>query len=546
MIGSVPLRLRGLDGWPRLIVVFLAGLAAALSMPPFLAWPALLLCFPIFVWLLDGIAGRPGPRLGRAASALALGWAFGFGYFIASLYWIGAAFLVEAEVYAWMLPLAVIALPAGMALYWGGAAAVAVLLWRPGIRRVLVLAVCVSIAEWMRGHLFTGFPWNALGYATEGVPGLDQLAAFVGVWGLTFLVVLLAATPACLSDRSREPAASVMVAIILGAGALLALVGQVRVPADPSPPVPGVALRIVQPNVPQSDKWRFDNAAAIFERLLRLSDPGPAEKAAARRVVVWPESSVPFLIDEHPAALAHLAATLPGDATLVMGSLRRSSPGDARADIFNSVFAIVGGRIVSVYDKWHLVPYGEYLPLERWLAPLGLRRLVTIPGSFASGTGPRTLAIPGLPAFSPLVCYEAIFPGEVRDANDRPGWLLNVTNDGWFGITSGPYQHLAQARLRAIEEGLPLVRAANTGISAVIDPYGRVVASLPLGAEGALDGELPRAIAPTLYGRFGDAIFGLFLIVAAALGLWSTGRPDPLAKVVKSREKFASIEEQNP
>ncbi|HKQ95540.1 MAG TPA: apolipoprotein N-acyltransferase [Aestuariivirgaceae bacterium] len=543
MIGSVPLWLRGLDRWPRLVVAFLAGLVAALSMPPFLAWPVLLLCFTIFVWLLDGIAMQPGSRLGRAASALALGWAFGFGYFIASLYWIGAAFLVEAEVYAWMLPLAVIALPAGLALYWGGAAVLAVLLWRPGIRRILVLAVFFSTAEWLRGHLFTGFPWNALGYAAEGVPGLDQLAAFVGIWGLTILVVLLAATPACLADRAREPAASVTVALILAAGALLAVLGQVRVPADPSPVVPGVALRIVQPNVPQSDKWRYDNAAAIFERLLRLSDQGPVAKAA-RRVVVWPESSVPFLIDEHPAALAHLAATLPGDATLVMGSLRRSTPGDARADVFNSVFAIVGGRIVAVYDKWHLVPYGEYLPLERWLAPLGLRRLVTIPGSFASGTGPRTLAIPGLPAFSPLVCYEVIFPGAVRDADDRPDWLLNVTNDGWFGDTSGPHQHLSQARLRAIEEGLPLVRAANTGISAVIDPYGRVVASLPLGAEGSLDGELPRAIAPTLYGRFGDAIFGLFLIVAAALGLWPPGLRGPLAKVVKSREKFASIEEQ--
>ena len=543
MIGTVAQRLRGLDGWPRSAVAFLAGLIAALSMPPFFAWPVLLLCFPIFVWLLDGIAARPGPRLRRFVAAQTLGWAFGFGYFIASLYWIGAAFLVEAEVYAWMMPLAVIALPAGMALYWGGAAAFSVVLWRPGIRRILVLAVFFSIAEWLRGHLFTGFPWNALGYAAEGVPGLDQLAAFVGLWGLTFLVVLWAATPACLSDRSREPAASAMVAVILAAGALLAGVGQFRVPAEPAPPVPGIALRIVQPNVPQSDKWRYDNAAAIFERLLRLSEPGTAAKAV-RRVVLWPESSVPFLIDEHPAALAHLAARLPDDATLVMGSLRRSTPGDAGADVFNSVFAIVGGRIMAVYDKWHLVPYGEYLPLESWLAPLGLRRLVTIPGSFASGTGPRTLAISGLPTFSPLVCYEAIFPGEVRDADDRPAWLLNVTNDGWFGETSGPHQHLAQARLRAIEEGLPLVRAANTGISAVIDPYGRVVASLPLGVEGVLDGELPRPIAPTVYGRFGDAIFWLFLMVAAALGLWPAGQPGPLAKVVKSREKFAPIEER--
>ena len=301
----------------------------------------------------------------------------------------------------------------------------------------------------------------------------------------------------------------------MAAGALIAILGQLRVPAEPTPAVPGVALRIVQPNVPQSDKWRSDNAAAIFERLLRLS--GAAEAKASSTVVVWPESSVPFLIDEHPAALAALAASIPNGATLLMGSLRRSTP-DPGANIFNSVHAIVGGRIVATYDKAHLVPYGEYLPLESWLGPLGLRRVVTVPGSFDSGAGPRTLAVAGLPSFSPLICYEAIFPGAVRDPLDRPEWLLNVTNDGWFGETSGPYQHLAQARLRAIEEGLPLVRAANTGISAVIDPYGRIIASLPLGTEGTLDGELPGALPPTVYARYGDAVFGLCLALALLLG----------------------------
>ena len=539
MIDALARRVRALRFWPRRLVAFVAGLLAALAMPPFLVWPVLFLSLPCLVWLLDGIAAEPRSRLRRAVSAFGVGWIFGFGYFLASLYWIGAAFLVEAEVYAWMMPLAVVALPTGMALYWGAAASLASLVWRSGIRGVFILAALVSIAEWLRGHPFTGFPWNALGYAAEGVFGLDQLAAVFGIWGVTFFIVLWTAAPACLSGRHRESGATGVAALIVAAGALIAILGQLRVPAEPTPAVPGIALRIVQPNVPQSDKWRSDNAAAIFERLLRLS--GAAEAKASSTVVVWPESSVPFLIDEHPAALAALAASIPNGATLLMGSLRRSTP-DPGASIFNSVYAIVGGRIVATYDKAHLVPYGEYLPLESWLGPLGLRRVVTVPGSFDSGAGPRTLAVAGLPSFSPLICYEAIFPGAVRDPLDRPEWLLNVTNDGWFGETSGPYQHLAQARLRAIEEGLPLVRAANTGISAVIDPYGRIVASLPLGAEGTLDGELPGALPPTVYARYGDAVFGLCLALALLLGLWSR----PLAKVVKSRENFAVLEDENP
>ena len=539
MIDALALRIRALRVWPRRLVAFVAGLLAALAMQPFLVWPVLFLSLPCLVWLLDGIAAEPRSPMRKAVSAFAVGWIFGFGYFVASLYWIGAAFLVEAEVYAWMMPLAVVALPAGMALYWGAAASLASLIWRPGIRRVLIFAALVSIAEWLRGHLFTGFPWNALGYASEGVLGLDQLAAVFGVWGLTFFIVLWTAAPACLAGRGREPGAPGMVALIVTAGTLIAFLGQFRVPAEPTPAVPGIALRIVQPNVPQSDKWRSDNAAAIFERLLRLSGAAGAKGAAA--VVVWPESSVPFLIDEHPAALAAFATSMPSGATLLMGSLRRSTP-DAGANIFNSVHAVVGGRIVATYDKAHLVPYGEYLPLESWLGPLGLRRVVTVPGSFDSGAGPRSLAVAGLPSFSPLICYEAIFPGAVLDSSDRPQWLLNVTNDGWFGETSGPHQHLAQARLRAIEEGLPLVRAANTGISALIDPYGRVIDSLPLGVEGTMDGDLPGALPPTVYARFGDVVFGLCVALALLLGLW----PRPLAKVVKSREKFSVLEDENP
>jgi apolipoprotein N-acyltransferase len=289
--------------------------------------------------------------------------------------------------------------------------------------------------------------------------------------------------------------------------------------------------------VPQSDKWRSENASRIFADLLAMSSGGTAAGAAdspAPAYVVWPESSVPFLIDEQPAALHAIAAALPDETVLLMGSLRRSplKAVSSQALVYNSLFVIAAGEIRAVYDKVHLVPYGEYLPLEAWLEPLGFRRLVTTPGSFAAGAGPATVPLGGSrPPVSPLICYEAIFPGQVVDSRDRPGWLLNITNDGWFGQSSGPYQHLAQARFRSIEEGLPLLRAANTGISAVIDAHGRVIRQLPLGGKGVIDSPLPQAIPAPLYARIGDLGFFLMVLAAAAMGFAPVFRRRAAARI---------------
>jgi apolipoprotein N-acyltransferase len=249
--------------------------------------------------------------------------------------------------------------------------------------------------------------------------------------------------------------------------------------------------------------------------------------------VVWPESSVPFLIDEQPGALNAIAAALPDETVLLMGSLRRSplKAASSQALVYNSLFVIDGGEIRAVYDKAHLVPYGEYLPLESWLEPLGFRRLVPIPGSFTAGAGPATLPLGSTPAVSPLICYEAIFAGRVVNAPDRPGWLLNITNDGWFGQSSGPYQHLAQARFRSIEEGLPLLRAANTGISAVIDAHGRIIRQLPLGRKGVIDSILPQAIPAPPYAKIGDLGFFLMVVAAAAMGLAPAFRRRAAARI---------------
>jgi len=507
-----------LRGWRRAAVAFSSGALAAAAMQPLLFWPMLFLSFPVLVWLIDGIFLSPVSRRSAALNVFVVGWIFGFGYFLVSLYWIGAAFLIDAETYAWMMPIAVAALPAGMALYWGAATALASLGWGPGLRRILLLVGFLSLSEWLRGRLFTGFPWNTIGYAAESFDGLSQIAAYIGIWGLTFLVVLWAMLPAlwAAAEPSRKSLGFAS-GVVLGALALW-LAGHLRLENAPAPVVEGISLRLVQPNISQSEKWRSENAASIFDELISLSTE--AQAAADLKpptLIVWPESSVPFYIDDAPRALATIADELPDSSLLLMGSLRRRKADEA---VHNSLFAIDGlGRSIAVYDKWHLVPYGEYLPFAAWLEPLGLRRVVTVPGSFAAGDGIRTIAIPGTPSFSPLICYEAIFPRSVAAARNRPEWLLNITNDGWFGSTSGPYQHLAQARFRAIEEGLPLIRAANTGISAVIDAHGRVLRHLPLNAKGRIDVVLPAPIAPTLYARYGDWAFFLMLVLSAAAGL---------------------------
>jgi apolipoprotein N-acyltransferase len=285
--------------------------------------------------------------------------------------------------------------------------------------------------------------------------------------------------------------------------------------------VDGVSLRIIQPNISQDSKWRDENARTIFDQLLEMSARA-APVGTPPTHIIWPETAVSFLIDESAVAKVELAQLLGGTKILVTGALRRdiNPTGDGEDNkVYNSILTFDGsGTVVARYDKWRLVPGGEFLPFEGLLEPLGFRKVVTVPGSFAAGQGPVSLAIPGAPEAGFGVCYEAIFPDQFIDPQKRPGWLINVTNDGWFGNSTGPYQHLAQARLRTIEQGLPMARAANTGISAVIDPYGRVISSLPLGESGILDMSLPEALPPTFFADYGELILGLMLLLLLGLG----------------------------
>lgn len=510
-------------GWRRALIAFLAGGVSTLALAPTNFWPLLFFTFAILVWLIDGCGGG---RYGGALAAAATGWWFGFGYFLTGLYWVGNAFLVDAKIFGWLLPFAVTLLPAGLALFTGLGVALARLMWTRGPARILALAVALTVAEWLRGHVLTGFPWNAFGYALTGPQALAQSASLVGLWGLTFIAVAVFASPAVLADdpadtrrRWLPPAFAVLVlAAMAGYGAL-------RLSTNPTAYVDGVRLRIMQPNLQQDQKFNYLARQQVMSRYLALSERSTGPQSAGLRDVthlIWPESAFPFFLTQEAEALAQIAALLPEGTVLITGAARTAEPAaNARKPRFyNSIYVIDhDGSILTVYDKVHLVPFGEFLPFQDFLESLGLRQLTRVVGGFMPGDRRRALAAPRAPQFIPLICYEIIFPGEAVPRTERPGWLLNVTNDGWFGKSAGPYQHLQQSRVRAIEEGLPLVRAANTGISAIVDPLGRTINSLPLGSEGVLDSPLPQPIEPTPYVRAGDGVVALVVGIALLIVL---------------------------
>jgi apolipoprotein N-acyltransferase len=512
------------EGWARRAIAFSSGALGALALEPF-GWTATIAVpLVVAVWLIDGAAGEATSskwreNLGALRSAAVAGWWMGFGYFLAGLWWLGAALLVEADQFAWALPLAVLGVPAGLAVFTALGFGLSRLLWSERPLRVLALAAGLGAAEWLRGRILTGFPWNDFGLALANTPVLAQSGALIGLHGLDLLAISIFATPATLFDEPRHGWRSPAPLFAIGVLALMTGYGALRLAANSTDFVPGVKLRLMQPNLQQDAKFQPSNGRAILSHYLELSDraTGPTHTGIGDAThIIWPESAFPFVLTREPAALSQIAHALQGKI-LITGAAR-AEDGRGRSKIFNSILALQGERVVGAYDKMHLVPFGEYLPLGALLRPFGVQHLV--PGVWDEGAGPRKLSVPGLPPIAPLICYEAIFPGEATaGAGQRPELLLNVTNDGWFGKTSGPYQHFAQARLRAVEEGLPLVRVANTGISAIVDPYGRVLESLPLGVEGVLDGPLPKAAAPTTFSKHPKAPFAILWTIAVASAL---------------------------
>lgn len=476
-------RLTSLTRLPRIVAATLLGAVATLAMPPFHVVPAMALGLIGLLLLLEGAP--------RARDAFWLGWCFGFGHFVAGLYWFAHALLTDAEKFAWLIPLAISVIPACLAIYPGLAAA---LTWRfggSGWRRVLVFAALWTIGEWFRGWVLTGLPWNLAGYVWASTDAMNQLASITGIFGISFLTVAALGMPAVLAGGARSWRAVVVAFGVLG---FVWIGGWLRLPEGAAPAHENLRFRLVQPNIAQHHKWSEGLREQHLRRHVDLTLLPGWENVGH---VVWPEAAIPYFLDEQPELAAWLGKVVPQNGVLFTGVPRITPGRQPPVELWNSIEAIdPKGQIVATYDKAHLVPFGEYLPFRPILGAFGMTKLAHGMLDFSSGPGPRTIALPGLPAFSPLVCYEAIFPGATVDvAASPPAWLLVVTNDAWFGMSTGPYQHFAMSRLRAVEQGLPMLRAANTGISAFVDPYGRVVRSLGLGEGGVIDDALPKAVA---------------------------------------------------
>jgi apolipoprotein N-acyltransferase len=473
----------------RLGLAFLAGVIAAFSMPPYGLFPVLFICFPLMIWLID-TAHTMGSMKSNMKHAFALGWCFGFGYFLNGLWWIGMAFLVDRKFIA-LAPFAVMLLPAGLALFYGLAASLTLLFKKRGIIPFILL---FFVAEMARSLVLTGFPWNLFGYAlTQWLP-LAQSASIIGVNGLTLLALLFFSTPAMLT---KKPVIAALITLIVMAG-----FGLYRLDHHQTTFHDKIALRLLQPNIPQDAKFNRANRDKIVAKYTTLS--GNLDKITH---LIWPESAFPFFLSEDKEALTQISKALPKSTMLITGAARKGEllPGAMFPQFFNSVYAInAGGEFLAAYDKVKLVPFGEFLPFQSLLESIGLETLTRQAGGFSAGVKKATITLDHTPSFSPLICYEVIFTGQVT-AEKRPAWLLTVTNDAWFGKTPGPHQHFHMASIRAIEEGLPLVRVANNGISGVVDPYGRIIASLALGETGVVDSQLPKPISITF-----NSVFGLF------------------------------------
>ncbi len=488
----------------RLALAALSGAGVAAGQAPWNLWFAALPALGLLTALVAGEA--------RAPRRIWLGWIGGAGYFAAALFWIVEPFLIDVARHGWMAPFALLLMAFGMALFWALAAAVAGIGASFGAR-ALGFALGLAATDLLRGYIFTGFPWALVGHVWIGTP-VAQAAAWVGPVGLTALTTLAVALP--LLGRSLATRAGLAAAAALALGAVW-ITGVARLAAPEPARDPAIRVRLVQPDADQHLKWRDDMWRVFLDRLL-VASAEPPEKPLD--LIVWPETAVPFLLERSGGFLEDELAVAAQGVPVATGIQRSEG-----ARFFNSLAVIDGaGHVAAVYDKWHLVPFGEYVPVAELAARFGIAAFAAQEGyGYTPGPGARVLDLGPAGKVLPLICYEAVFPQDLTATPERADWILQITNDGWFGRIAGPYQHLAQTRLRAVEQGLPVLRAANTGVTAVIDAKGRILQSLPLGAEGFFDTDVPPALPPTLYSRTGD-LPATILLAAAILMLGSARR----------------------
>ena len=500
LIETMVYRLVWLEGKRRYVMALVLGLLATLALPPVYALPVLFIsCMGLF-WLI--YASETGKQV------FYIGWWFGFGHFSSGIYWIAYALLTDAARFGWMVPFAVFGLSGILAVYFGGMALCAYRApVQKDISKVLLFAVLWVVMEWLRAYLFTGFPWNLIGYVWTVSDTMLQMASVTGIYGLSFLTVLVATVPVLWLRINKEKQEvtfrkSMAVWVVFLIAGLVWGGGFWRLSGREVTAVPGVRLRLVQANIQQYHKWKPELREATVQKYVSLTQAPGYE---SRTHIIWPETALPYFLEEAPWAETLLGRLAPRKGALITGALRTDFISNEDYHIWNSMFAIVrGGKVIDYFDKFHLVPFGEYVPF-RTILPL--EKITEGGKDFSTGVGPRVLNVPNIPPFGPLICYEAIFPQDSFHKGAKPQWLLNITNDAWFGMSSGPHQHFEMARTRAVEQGVPLVRVANTGISAVVDGYGAIQSELGLGVTGVIDTTLPTALVDnTIYSRLGDYI----------------------------------------
>jgi apolipoprotein N-acyltransferase len=504
--------------WTRRLLLVLLGALASLAFEPINAIPLFAVGLVALIWITETAPSRK--------AAFAAGWWWGFGHCLIGYFWISNSFLIDPWQFGWMIPFVISGLCAYMALFPALAMMGAHHRAASPAARMFLLAATWTVTEWLSGHLFTGFPWNLAAYIWAATPEMMQSAALWGSWGLSFCTVLLCGLLSLIGRGTRRTSLRATIAVVGIAAVMVAYGARLAVTTVPPANYKPTALRLVQGNIGQVEKLTGAHREqdAVKHVQLSVGTPGIDQVAA----VIWPETAATVFLDRQADWRTLIAPAVPRGGFLITGTLRGDPPQGNPERYWNSLAVMTpAGEIVATADKFHLVPLGEYVPMRDILGPF-VRKLTAGAGDFSAGPGPVTVRVPGLPPFSPLICYEIIFPGAVTDPNDRPDWLLNITNDGWFGRSTGPFQHFASARFRAVEEGLPLARAANTGVTALVDPLGRVISELPFGTDGTLDVLLPAPLPPTLFATTGLLIpagmIGLSLVIGVALMLRRSGR----------------------